>query len=77
MSSLSAFWHIGGSGCLLVHAELSAVPCPAGTVCHDRFGQTQRCNQDVYGMREPPVYDLSQIKIPIALFSGALHQAAQ
>eukprot|EP00891_Asterochloris_glomerata_P003135 jgi/Astpho2/3135/Aster-03418 len=32
---------------------------------------TGRCNQDVYGSREPPVYDLSQIQIPIALFSGS------
>lgn len=41
-----------------------------GSVCVDPFGSARPCNQDMYGTEEPPVYDLKDIKTPIAIFSG-------
>ena len=43
-----------------------------GSVCVDPFGSARPCNQDMYGTEEPPVYNLKEIKTPVAIFSGAI-----
>ena len=43
-----------------------------GSACVDPFGSARPCNQDMYGTEEPPVYNLKDIKTPIAIFSGAI-----
>ena len=41
-----------------------------GKQCVDIFGNARPCNQDMYGTQDPPVYNLKDIKTPIAIFSG-------
>lgn len=50
------------------------VPGPAmfdyGTTCVGPDGKQQPCNQRAYGSTKPPVYNLSAITTPLALFTG-------
>ena len=41
-----------------------------GKDCFDAFGSARPCNQDMYGSEEVPVYNLKDIRTPIAIFSG-------
>ena len=44
-----------------------------GQACIDAFGNPKPCNQDIYGTKEPALYDLKSIRTPIAIFSGVLN----
>lgn len=48
-----------------------------GTECRSYFGLPRPCNQVVYGQEEPPTYDFSRIKTPLAVFTGARQQQQQ
>jgi hypothetical protein len=41
-----------------------------GKDCVDSFGNARPCNQDMYGSEEVPIYNLKDIRTPIAIFSG-------
>jgi hypothetical protein len=48
-----------------------------GTECRSYFGLPRPCNQVVYGQEEPPAYDFSRIKTPLAVFTGGQQQQPQ
>ena len=43
-----------------------------GSECTGRLGHPKRCNMQAYGTPEPPLYDVSTIRTPLALFSGEM-----
>jgi hypothetical protein len=50
-----------------------------GTDCAAQPAPPARCNQMAYGSLAPPLYNLSAITVPLALYSGAppRHRSAQ
>ena len=43
-----------------------------GSACTGHLGHPKPCNMQAYGTPDPPLYDVSTIRTPLALFSGEM-----